>query len=120
MASVHVETYRFAVELDADADASTPIGAKTSIAHALQELSRQPIADRVEVSLTQREGRYARVTVRFDDGAESSAEATEPRSETDVRGKFRRLAGERADAIEAAVDALPSAGDVRDLSAALA
>ena len=117
--SIRVETYRFAAELTADSDPTTTIGAKTSIPHALETLARQPIADRVEVTSSPQEGRHARVTVYLDDGSERSAETSEPRSEVDPRGKFRNLAGDRADAIEAAVDDLPRATDVSDLVAGL-
>lgn len=117
--SVHVETYRFASELTADADATTAIGKKTSIPHALEDLAGRPLADLVEVTTSSREGRYARVTVRLDDGSELSAETDAPRSETDVRGKFRKLARDRARAIEAAVDGLPESPDVSNLSASL-
>jgi len=117
--AIRVETYRFAAELTADSDPTTPIGAKTSIPHALAALAHQPIADRVQVTTSKKSGRHARVTVHFDDGSERSAETSEPRSEEDPRGKFRHLAGERAHAIEAAVDALPRAADVSDLVAAL-
>jgi 2-methylcitrate dehydratase PrpD len=120
VASIDVETYRFAAELTADADPTTPIGAKTSIPHAVAALVKQPIADRVRVTTSPRTGRYARVTVRFEDGSESSAQTSEPRSETDPRRKFRELAGARAHAIERAVDALPQADDVSELVAALA
>ena len=119
VASIQVETYRFAAELTADSDPTTAIGAKTSIPHALAALAHQPIADRVEVTSSPKAGRHARVTVHFDDGSERSAETSEPRSELDPRGKFRHLAGERAHAIETAVDALPRATDVSDLVAAL-
>jgi 2-methylcitrate dehydratase PrpD len=117
--SIHVETYRFAAELTADADPSTPIGAKTSIPQALEELAGQPLADRVAVTIAPRQDRFARVTVRFDDGTEMSAQTSEPRSETDVRGKLRRLAGDRAAAIEAAVDGLEDAASVRNLVSTL-
>ncbi len=119
VASIHVETYRFAAELSADADPTTAIGAKTSIPHALETLAGQPLAERIEVMTSSKDGRYARVTVRFDDGSEQSAETWEPRSEVDPRGKFRNLAGERPEIIEAAVDALPRAADISDLVAAL-
>ena len=117
--SIRVQTYRFAAELTADSDPTTAIGAKTSIPHALEALARQPIADLVEVTSSSLEGRHARVTVCFDDGSEQSAETSGPRSEDDPRGKFRNLAGERADVIEAAVDGLPRAADISDLIAAL-
>lgn len=119
VASIDVETYRFAAELTVDSDPATPIGRKTSIPHAIAELLGQPIADRVRVTATEREGRYARVTVRYEDGTEASAETSEPRSESDPRSKFRRLAGEHAEAIESAVEALPNARDISDLIAAL-
>ena len=119
VASIRVETYPFAAELTADSDPTTAIGAKTSIPHALEALARQPIAERVKVTMAPQEGRYARVTVYYDDGSEQSAETSEPRSEADPRGKFHRLAGERADAIESAVDSLPRAKDVAALIATL-
>ena len=62
IASVHVETYAFAAELSRDADATTPIGAKASIPHAITELAGQPIADRVSVDVSEAVGsRGARV-----------------------------------------------------------
>ena len=117
--AILVETYRFAAELTADSDPTTAIGAKTSIPHALEALARQPIAEFVKVTISPRQGRYARVTVFYDDGSEQSAETSEPRSEINPRGKFRNLAGNRADAIEAAIDDLPRATDISDLVAAL-
>ena len=119
VASIRVETYRFAAELTADSDPTTAIGAKTSIAHALEALARQPIAERVQVTIGSQEGRYARVTVIYDDGSEQSAETSEPRSEADPRNKFRALAGERADAIESAVDGMPRAANISNLVSAL-
>lgn len=120
VASVTVETYRFAAELTADADPTTAIGAKTSIPYTVAQLVGQPIAERVHVTTSSQEGRYAKVTVRYEDGTETSAETSEPRSETDPRRKFRNLAGARADAIERAVDALPRAETLSTLIAALA
>lgn len=117
--SIRVETYRFAAELTSDSDPTNVIGAKTSIPHALAALARQPIAEKVTVTIGSREGRYARVTVCYDDGTEQSAETSEPRSEADPRGKFRKLAGERAEAIESAVEGLPRAKDIAALTAAL-
>ncbi len=119
VASLHVETYGFAAELTADADPTTPIGAKTSIPHTLAQLAGQPIADRVHVTTSTKQGRYARVTVRFEDGSETSAETSGPRSEADPHRKFRKLTGIRADAIERAVLALLQAGDISGLVAAL-
>ena len=132
---VRVETYPFAFELSADSDASTPIGAKTSIPYAVatllldgrvdpqsyrgevfQETSRRNLARRVVVErLTGASGRASRVTVELADGGGKTAEVDRPRDEKDVRGKLRRLAGERAAAIEDAVGELERAPDLTRL-----
>lgn len=125
--SIDVATYGFAAELSRDSDASTAIGAKTSIPYgiatllldgrvdpeafvesALASAGRRQLAERVEVRSALEQG--AKVTVTFRDGEQKSATANEARSESDVRAKFRRLAGAAARAIEDAVDRLPDDG----------
>ena len=118
--SVHVETYAFAAELSRDADATTPIGAKASIPHAIAELAGQPLTDRVRVDISEAVGpRGARVCVLLADGTERVAETSAPRSETDVRAKMAKLVPDRAGDLEAAVDALPKAGNLSELVNAL-
>ena len=118
--SVHVETYAFAAELSRDADATTPIGAKASIPHAIAELTGQPLGDRVSVEISEAVGpRGARVCVLLADGTERIAETSAPRSETNARAKMATLIPERSGRLEAAVDALPEAEEVSELVNAL-
>jgi len=116
VAEIHVETYRFAAELSAESDPSTPIGAKASIPYAIETLTGKS----ADVTIAEDVGpRGARVSVRFEDGTERTAEVSSPRSEKDARKKIRRLAGNRAAVLEAAVDELPNAKNLNALTRAL-
>lgn len=147
--TIHVETYPFAVELSADADASTPIGAKTSIpyciasyvmdgavgpdsfrAAALADSARRQLADRVSVAVAPEMVspvvRGARVTVRGTDGRVARQEVRATRwSEGDAAGeeevveKFRGMVGATAKRIEDAVTGLHEADGVMQLIDAL-
>jgi 2-methylcitrate dehydratase PrpD len=127
ISSIDVETYRFASELSHDSDPSTVIGAKTSIPYAVATLlldgrvdpeafapealkssDRRRLAALVSVRHTLEQG--ARVTVTFRNAGGRTALVREARSETDVRAKFRRLAGEWAEPMERAVDSLRHQG----------
>ena len=149
VSAIDVETYPFPIALSADADASTPIGAQTSIpycvasmvldgglgpdafgAAALADPVRRSLALRVTVRLAgdmvEPLVRGARVTIAMADGTTRRAaadasrwSADRPATDDALVEKFRQLAGGRSHPLEAAALRLAEAPDVHDLVAAL-
>ncbi|MDH4065463.1 MAG: MmgE/PrpD family protein [Acidobacteriota bacterium] len=147
--SITVETFAFAVVLSREADATTPIGATTSIPYclaslivdgalgeasfaraALDDKGRRRLASRVLVRLATPDAsapRRTRVIVTLADGRmrEASVDrgawsAEAPATEDEVRAKGRQLAGPAWSTLEGAIEALDEAPDVLAVVGAVA
>ncbi|MEI6876383.1 MAG: MmgE/PrpD family protein [Spirochaetota bacterium] len=147
--SIAIETYPFAVDLDAEAVSDNPIGARASLRWcaasmvidgelmpeaftqaALADPRRRSLEARVSVTtapdMVRPVVRGARVTMTMRDGQVRRYEAKapkwhpgEPATKDQLLAKFRRLAGGAAAGIETAVFALAEAPDLGALSRAL-
>lgn len=146
--AIRIETYPAAARLSADADPTSPIGAKVSLpfcvasmvidgeltpsafrSERLRESRRTDLMARVSVvEVSDRPedgGRVGRVMVTGTDGRRRISEtrihkwsAGAPATASDVRAKFAAQQHPRGSALLAAVDALPDAPDVSALLAA--